>query len=225
MDDQPHLCVCGQTFTLKAHMAQHSKSCLGPPPYTVGGLLRSGSVAVDDPTGCWEWGRKRNQHGYGVLADVATRQIGERRAHRAILRIQGVDVDGQVVMHSCDNPPCCNPAHLLVGTQADNMRDARSKGRMRGQFTRLPPSIRTCPVCGNQYEVSPPGRRKDTCSPSCGAKKSWTTAPERALKSPGEDRSCVICGAAFHVDVPSARRRTCSMLCSRRLNHRNRSAT
>ena len=36
---------------------------------------------------------------------------------------------GFVVMHSCDNPPCCNPAHLEEGTQGDNIRQAKARGR------------------------------------------------------------------------------------------------
>lgn len=37
--------------------------------------------------------------------------------------------DGLLVRHSCDNPPCCNPAHLLTGTTADNMRDRDERNR------------------------------------------------------------------------------------------------
>lgn len=36
---------------------------------------------------------------------------------------------GMIVMHTCDNPPCCNPSHLVLGTQAENLADMRAKGR------------------------------------------------------------------------------------------------
>lgn len=38
---------------------------------------------------------------------------------------------GMVVRHTCDNPPCCNPEHLSLGTQGDNVRECHAKGRAR----------------------------------------------------------------------------------------------
>lgn len=76
---------------------------------------------------CWLWMGSRLPRGYGQLNYQNKRYY----AHRLALAIfKGVKVpDGMVVMHACDNPPCCNPDHLSVGTQTDNMRDASSKGR------------------------------------------------------------------------------------------------
>jgi len=51
-------------------------------------------------------------------------------AHRIVYELTtGVDPGDLIVMHSCDNPPCCNPAHLSLGTVAENNRDRKEKGR------------------------------------------------------------------------------------------------
>lgn len=80
--------------------------------------------------GCWLWvGRKHDQRrGYGAF------QIGGRtvRAHRLAVEItRGPIAPGLCVLHRCDNPACVRPDHLLVGTQAENVRDCESKGRAR----------------------------------------------------------------------------------------------
>lgn len=57
------------------------------------------------------------------------------KAHRLVYHCLVADIaDGMVVMHKCDNPPCINPNHLLLGTQAQNVADMVEKGRCRGQF-------------------------------------------------------------------------------------------
>lgn len=76
-------------------------------------------------TGCWEWPGNRMISGYGLIRfrmEVFT-------THRVACQLYIGDVDGRTVCHRCDNPPCCNPTHLFVGTQADNVRDMKSKGR------------------------------------------------------------------------------------------------
>jgi hypothetical protein len=87
-------------------------------------------VATAGPNECWLWTGAKNR-GYGV-ARVGGRQEG---AHRTAYRAAYGDIPaGLLVRHNCDNPPCCNPAHLSLGTQADNMRDKRERGRQpRGE--------------------------------------------------------------------------------------------
>lgn len=73
------------------------------------------------PDACWPWTDGCNEKGYGLLA-VNRRP---RRAHRLTYEIaKGVTVDRlTVVRHRCDNPPCCNPAHLVEGTPKANSTD------------------------------------------------------------------------------------------------------
>lgn len=83
-------------------------------------------VAKSD--GCWEWTGPRLPRGYGVI-----RADGRQTyAHRVSWLLHfGPIPDRAFVLHHCDNPPCVNPAHLWVGSQADNVRDMIAKGRAR----------------------------------------------------------------------------------------------
>ena len=81
---------------------------------------------VNEATGCIVWQKCLNG-GYGWL-----RRNGEEiRTHRLSYKLNvGPIPQGLHVLHHCDNPPCINPDHLFLGTHADNMKDARNKGRM-----------------------------------------------------------------------------------------------
>lgn len=78
---------------------------------------------------CWPWTAATNEHGYGVMRPAGQRSGPTVKAHRVSLMLAGVDIDGLVIRHSCDNPPCVNPAHLSVGTKADNSADMVARGR------------------------------------------------------------------------------------------------
>jgi len=82
--------------------------------------------------GCWEWSEYKDKDGYGIYK--------QHRAHRVAYELwKGKIPSGQLVRHTCDNPPCVNPEHLLVGTQTDNMNDMVKRNRhtaVKGQQQR-----------------------------------------------------------------------------------------
>ncbi len=85
-------------------------------------------------SGCHIFIGFQNEKGYGRL------KIGGRnyQTHRLSWMIHRGEIeDGMQVLHKCDTPSCCNPDHLMIGSNQDNIDDAVAKGR---RFTKLTPS-------------------------------------------------------------------------------------
>lgn len=77
---------------------------------------------------CWNWMAADIGNGYGTFAETPYKRT---LAHRMAWRLKHGELlpDGMDLCHKCDNRLCCNPAHLFVGTRADNLRDCREKKR------------------------------------------------------------------------------------------------
>lgn len=105
---------------------------------------------------CWPWTGMR-AHGYGYI----WREGKMVRAHRLSYEIHVGEIpEGLLVLHSCDNPGCVNPAHLRVGTGVDNSRDAIERGR----FVPPPPGggragVTHC-IHGHAFYVQANGRKR-----------------------------------------------------------------
>lgn len=96
---------------------------------------KNGPLPVDVSLGpCWLWtASKMNSYGHGqfVLGRGADGQQQHVYAHRYAYKLaHGPIPEGMNVCHKCDTPPCVRDSHFFLGTQADNLNDARDKGRL-----------------------------------------------------------------------------------------------
>ncbi|OPZ65630.1 MAG: hypothetical protein BWY85_00451 [Firmicutes bacterium ADurb.Bin506] len=88
------------------------------------------TIDVSGEDDCWEWQGFKNPDGYGK-----TYWSGEHwYAHRLAYFMETGEQPGEVVMHTCDTPECCNPGHLVSTEQGDNAQDMVRKGRHAGKL-------------------------------------------------------------------------------------------
>ena len=129
-----------------------------------------------DSNECWIWVGPLDTGGYGHLHICYNGHHNEIRSHRLSWEIHNNKPipEGLCILHHCDNPPCGNPAHLWLGTSADNQADMKAKGR-------------------DHVGPWPPG--KAWCS-SCRDFKPYVCFSHDRTRASGYSRYCRICDNA-----------------------------
>lgn len=107
------------------------------------------------PDACWPWIGHRSRAGYGVF-NIKRRQVKPTRWILGYLRGKPLVAD-EWALHHCDNPPCCNPAHLYVGDVQRNVADMHERGRDRNVLADRNASKTHCakghPYVGDNLQV------------------------------------------------------------------------
>jgi len=88
-------------------------------------LIETKSIPVTE-SGCWLWLGSKMPRGYGQIQFLGKKYYAHRLSFEAY---KGHIPDGHVVRHTCDEPSCVNPDHLLSGTQKDNTQDCIRRNR------------------------------------------------------------------------------------------------
>jgi hypothetical protein len=89
-------------------------------------------------SGCWLWTASATKQGYG---DFRYKTIHYLAHQASFMAYNGAIHDGMHVMHKCDVRLCCNPNHLMLGTNADNINDSVAKGRRKGVTRNRPQNL------------------------------------------------------------------------------------
>lgn len=115
-------------------IANLGREQMGPKPKSISERFWKKVKKGSSIDSCWLWIGAQDGYGYGQLATGSMIDGSRRRerAHRIAYELTiGPIPDGLEVLHKCDNPPCCNPTHLFLGTQTQNIEDMKRKGRAK----------------------------------------------------------------------------------------------
>lgn len=96
---------------------------------------------------CWEWQGGANEQGYGRFRIDGRLYSPHRLAFEMVYGPvpKHPSYHGMVIMHTCDNPRCCNPTHLRLGFQRDNVQDMINKGRFNRRRGEKHPNAKLTP--------------------------------------------------------------------------------
>lgn len=127
-------CACGRERVAKSSYLRDGRTWHCGCVPLAGDLSHRFWSKVDKSGECWLWKSSRGPKGYGQF--TVKRGSNPVLTHRLAWELTSGPIEGGLfVLHRCDNPPCCNPEHLFLGTNADNVRDMMSKGRHRNQIS------------------------------------------------------------------------------------------
>lgn len=121
-------CGCGQPVPIAKFPSWQRKYITGHSPTTSRPLTERfwEKVDIGAPDECWEWQASTDKKGYGQIKFEGRKRKG---AHQVAWLLTYGDYGDLHVLHKCDNPRCCNPHHLFLGTIQDNLADMYKKNR------------------------------------------------------------------------------------------------
>jgi len=125
----------------KHYMSQHHKNRareyagkIAIPRRKSGHDLKSLITYTKEESGCLVWKGPMYDFGYGAVTHLGKRYRAHRLSYALANGLNIEDIDNFKVLHSCDNPPCINPAHLRLGDQSENVQDTVNRNRtVRGE--------------------------------------------------------------------------------------------
>jgi hypothetical protein len=88
-------------------------------------------ISIRSQDECWPWDGGKNTYGYGMCVWLGKSTNASRAALESL---EWFIPEGMFACHHCDNPICCNPSHLYIGSPKDNARDKVIRGRLVGVF-------------------------------------------------------------------------------------------